>query len=604
MSPFLIRTLVLALGACLIGPITPPADAAPRRAASAPKVDKATRLNRLYAEYWEALMRLDPLQATLQGDARYNDQLPNTLSPAFRESYRTFNQQWLDKVEAVGADGLTGQDLLSYQLFVRDTRAALASQQHPSWMLPINAYYSPATLVAMLGSGASAQPFESVTDYSAWARRAAGVPALFEQAISNMRQGMAAGVTQPQALMQAVLPQLDAILATGQPEDTLFWGPIRHLPAHVSPADATRLTDEYRQLIANRLLPAYRSLRSFIANEYLPACRTTDGLGALPNGREWYAHNLYQATTLTRDPGDIHTLGVAEVERLQAEMAQTIKANKLRGKRDRVMQRLHSDSSQRFASADALLDAYRQTHQRLAPLLAPLMPDVPLAPLDIQPLPAERSATASAVSYQPPGLPNASATLWINTQDLARRTRWQVTMQYLHEGLPGHHLQLGQARSATSLPRFRQNNGDTAFVEGWGLYAESLGQELGLYQSPNETLGWLHTHLLRTARIVADTGLHAQGWNRKKAAAYLVEQADVDPDDAAREVERMMAMPGQALAARVGELRLQRLRENAQQSLGVHFDLRAFHAEVLRDGSLPLDVMEAKIQRWIDANAG
>lgn len=602
MTPNRLRALFLALGCCLLLPPAP-GQAAPRRAAAAaPAADKATRLNRIYAEYWDALMRLDPLQATLQGDPRHNDQLPNTLSEAFRQQYREFTQQWLAKVEAIGSDGLQGQDLLSYQLFVRDARAALAAQAHPSWMLPVNSYYNPATIIALLGSGAGAQPFETVKDYENWSRRSLGVPALFNQAIENMRAGMAAGVVQPRALMEKVLPQLDAVLAGGRAEDSLFWGPIRAMPADFSDADRERLTAEYRRMIDNRLLPAYRALRGFIATEYLPACRQSDGLGALPDGAAWYRHNLQQATTLTRDPAEIHAMGVAEVARLQAGIAQAMKAHKVRGKRARLVQALRHDPKQRLPGGEALVDAYRQTDRALAAALAPVLPDLPLAPLVIAAQDPARAPASGALSYQPPAAADAPGVLWVNTHDLASRPRWAITQQYLHEAIPGHHLQLGLRLPEQELPRFRRHSGDTAFVEGWGLYAETLGKELGLYDDPLEELGWLHTNLLRTARIVADTGLHALGWSRHQASQYLIHEADLSPEEAAAEVERMMAMPGQVLAASVGVLRLQRLRENAQQALGVHFDLRAFHAEVLRDGSLPLDVLEAKVQRWIDTH--
>ena len=603
MNPILTRALALALSSCLLLAIHAPADAQRRPAASAPKPDKATRLNRLYADYWDALMFLDPLQATLQGDARYNDQLPNTLSEAFRQQYREFNQTWLAKVEAVGSDGLSGQDLLSYQLFVRDARAALAAQQHPSWMLPVNSYYNPATIIALLGSGAGAQPFETVKDYENWSRRALGVPALFNQAIENMRTGMAAGVVQPRALMEKVLPQLDAVLAGGNAEASLFWGPIRTFPEDFSAADRERLTAEYRRMIDNRLLPAYRALRGFIATEYLPACRDSDGLGALPDGAAWYAHNLNQSTTLIRDPAGIHAMGQDEVTRLQAAIAEAMKRHKIRGKRSKLAQTLRSDPKQRFASAEELLEAYRQIDHQLATQLAPVLPDLPLAPLVIAAQDPARAPASSALGYQPPTSADAPGVLWVNTHDLPNRPRWAITQQYLHEGLPGHHLQLGLRTPGQPLPRFRRHTGDTAFVEGWGLYAETLGSELGLYNEPLEELGWLHTALLRAARIVADTGLHSQGWSRKRAADYLIHEADLTATEAAQEVERMMAMPGQVLAPVVGTLRLQRLRENAQQALGVHFDLRAFHAEVVRDGSLPLDVLEAKVQRWIDTHA-
>jgi len=597
----LLRPLLIALGTCFF--LLPPLPAeAQRRSASAP-ADTAARLDALYAQYWDALMKLDPLQATLQGDARYNDQLPNTLSLAFRQQYIEFNQQWLERALAIGDAGLQGQDLLSYQIFVRDTRAALAGRDHPAWMLPVNSYYNPATIIALLGSGAGAQPFNTVKDYENWSRRSLGVPALFNQVIDNMRQGIAAGVVQPRALMEKVLPQLDAVLAAGTAQDSLFWGPVRNMPADFSEADRQRLTAEYQRMIDIRLLPAYRALRGFIATEYLPATRDSDGLGALPGGAAWYSHNLLQYTTIAQQPAQLHTLASEEVTRLQEAMASTQRSHRIRGRRDKVIKALYNDREHVLPSAQALLDAYTQTQRALTPALAPVMPELELAPLQIRALEPGRALTASAASYQPPAANDQPGTLWINTHDLPQRPRWAITQQYLHEALPGHHLQLGQRSTAKPLPRFRRHTGDTAYVEGWGLYAEALGQELGLYEQPAEALGYLHTNLVRTARIVADTGLHAQGWSRRQAAQYLQKEAGMSPADAALEVERSMAMPGQALSARAGQWQLETLRGHARQALGERFSLPQFHAEVLRDGSLPMDILQAKIQRWIDSQA-
>jgi uncharacterized protein (DUF885 family) len=291
------------------------------------------------------------------------------------------------------------------------------------------------------------------------------------------------------------------------------------------------------------------------------------------------------------------------VVRLQGEIETVMKQNRIRGKRAKMLQGLQQDRAHRFGSAEELLAAYRDTAATLAIPLAQVLPQITLAPLQIQAVDPGRALTASALSYQPPLAGDQPGLLLVNTHDLRSRPRWAVTQQYLHEGVPGHHLQLGLRQDASQLPRFRRHTGDTAFVEGWGLYAEALGNELGLYDSPAEKLGYLHTSLVRTARIVADTGLHAQGWSRQQAALYLTEQADLSPAEAALEVERSMAMPGQALANRVGELRLIQLREQARQALGERFDLRTFHAQVLADGSLPLEILTDKIQRWINTQA-
>ncbi len=562
--------------------------------------DNASRLNRIYDEYWDASMRLNPLQATFQGDPRFNDQLPNFLSPASRQQAHDFMVEWLGKAEAVGKDGLQGQDLLSYEIFVRDAHISLAAEQQPSWMLPINPYNNLASIIAVLGSGAGAQPFRTVKDYENWSRRSLAVPALFDQAIANMREGMAAGVVQPRALMEKVLPQLDAVIKPSA-EESIFWAPVRNMPEDFSAEDRERLTAEYKRMIEYRLLPAYRALRGFIATQYLPAARVTDGLGALPNGQAWYAHTIANLTSSSRTPAEIHELGEQEVKDLQERIATVMKEAKIRGSAQKTFAAMRNDRQFTFRDEAVLLARYREVGQQVDAALPALFDTRPKAALDIRPVPAEHALTASAASYQPPSPADGSqpGVLQVNTRDLPSRKRWAVPLQYLHEGIPGHHLQLGLQQELSTLPRFRRLGGDVAFVEGWGLYAESLGDEMGIYRDPYDRLGYLQTTLLRTVRLVADTGLHAAGWSRQQAIDYMVKNADLSAADAAAEVERFMALPGQTLAYRVGEIKIRRLREKAQAALGDRFDPREFHNEVLKDGSMPLDILEAKIDRWI-----
>ncbi|WP_312371547.1 DUF885 family protein, partial [Stenotrophomonas sp.] len=563
------------------------------------KQDNPAKLNRIYDEYWDASMRLNPLQATFQGDARYNDQLPNFLSAASRQQSHDFMVEWLGKVEAVGPTGLQGQDLLSYEIFVRDARVSLAGEQYPTWMLPINQYYNLSSIIAVLGSGAGAQPFRTVKDYENWSRRSLGIPTLFDQAIANMRQGMAAGVVQPRALMEKVLPQLDAVIKPSA-EETLFWGPIRNLPADFSEEDKARLTAEYKRMIEYRIIPAYRSLRGFIATEYMAAARTTDGMGALPNGQAWYAHNVATSTTPDRTPAEIHALGEQEVKDLQARITALMKQARIRGSMQKAFTTMRSDRQFTFRDPDALLAQYTSVGQRVQAVVPTLFNEQPKAKLEIKAVEPERAATTSAASYQPGSADGQQpGVLYINTGDLPSRKRWSVTMQYLHEAIPGHHYQLGAQQELTALPRFRRLGGDVAFVEGWGLYAESLGQELGLYSDPYDQLGYLQTTLLRTVRLVADTGLNAAGWSRQQAIDYMVANADIPAADAAAEVERFMALPGQTLAYRVGEIKIRLLRDKVKAELGERFDPREFHHEILKDGSMPLDILEAKVDRWI-----
>lgn len=575
------------------------------RAVVAPVVQsKAQQLTLLYDQYWDASLKLNPLQATFQGESRYNDQLPNFLSPAFRQQSHDFTALWLAKVEAIGPDGLSGQDLLSYQIFVRDARSALAAEQFPSWMLPINQFYNIASIAVVMGSGTGAQPFNTVKDYDNWSRRALGIPDLFDQAITNMRAGMQAGVVQPKALMEKVLPQLDAIIARSA-EESLFWGPIRNLPADMPEADKQRITAEYKRMIEFRIMPAYRALRGFIATEYLPACRDTAGLAALPNGAAWYAYDVRQSTTSDLTPAQIHQTGLDEVARLQGEIQNVAKQVKFRGNLPKFYKFMQTDKRFVFRSESELLDAYRGLQSRVQAAVPRLFATQGIPALDVRPVEPQRAQAAASGSYMRPNPhDNTPGIFYANTSNLPARPRWEGESLFLHEGVPGHHYQLGLQQQLTELPKFRRFGGETAFIEGWGLYAESLGRELGLYQDPYNYYGYLQNALLRSIRLVVDTGLHSQGWTRAQAIDYMLQNSAVTREDAEAEVDRYLAIPGQALAYKVGEMKISQLREQAQRELGPRFDVRAFHTEVLKDGSVPLEILQDKVQRWIATQKG
>ncbi|MCS3845317.1 uncharacterized protein (DUF885 family) [Xanthomonas campestris] len=575
------------------------------RAVVAPVVQsKAQQLTLLYDQYWDASLKLNPLQATFQGESRYNDQLPNFLSPAFRQQSHDFTTLWLAKVEAIGPDGLSGQDLLSYQIFVRDARSALAAEQFPSWMLPINQFYNIASIAVVMGSGTGAQPFNTVKDYDNWSRRALGIPDLFDQAITNMRAGMQAGVVQPKALMEKVLPQLDAIIARSA-EESLFWGPIRNLPADMPEADKQRITAEYKRMIEFRIMPAYRALRGFIATEYLPACRDTAGLAALPNGAAWYAYDVRQSTTSDLTPAQIHQTGLDEVARLQGEIQNVAKQVKFRGNLPKFYKFMQTDKRFVFRSESELLDAYRGLQSRVQAAVPRLFATQGIPALDVRPVEPQRAQAAASGSYMRPNPhDNTPGIFYVNTSNLPARPRWEGESLFLHEGVPGHHYQLGLQQQLTDLPKFRRFGGETAFIEGWGLYAESLGRELGLYQDPYNYYGYLQNALLRSIRLVVDTGLHSQGWTRAQAIDYMLQNSAVTREDAEAEVDRYLAIPGQALAYKVGEMKISQLREQAQRELGPRFDVRAFHTEVLKDGSVPLEILQDKVQRWIATQKG
>ena len=599
--------IVLALGATLAGCATGPATApaAGTSAAADIATDKARRLEALYAEYWEELLELNPLQATFQGDPRYNDRLPNFLSEDYRDRSDAFTREWLEKIEAVGPEGLQGQALLSYEIFVRDARNSLEGTQFPGWMQPLNQFYNFASTAVQLGSGTSAQPFKTADDYDDWRKRASQLPVVFDQAIANMRIGMREGVVQPTALMEKVLPQLDAIIKESA-EDTLFWMPVKNMPDDIPAAERERITAEYRAMIEGELMPAYRELRAFVADEYMPATRDSSGMAALPNGEAWYAYNARSSTTTDLTPAQIHQIGLDEVERIHG-LIQTEVMDKVgfEGSLQEFFEFMKTDPRFQFESEAALLEHYRGLEAKVNAGVPALFSLTPKADFEIRPVEPFRAQSAAGGSYMRPSEDGTRpGVFYVNTYDLPTRQTWDAEDLFLHEAIPGHHFQIALQQELTGLPMFRRFGGETAFTEGWGLYAESLGKELGVYTDPYSYFGYLQNELWRAIRLVVDTGLHSRGWTREQVIAYMLENSATAETPAISETERYMAIPGQALAYKIGELKIQALRDRAEAELGDDFDIRAFHAEVLKDGSVPLEILERTLARWIAAPQG
>jgi uncharacterized protein (DUF885 family) len=573
-------------------------------AASTTQDAKATRLNAMYEQYWEELLKLNPLQATFQGDNRYNDQLPNTLSAQYRQQMHEFNTRWLDAVKGVGTDGLSGQDLLSYEIFVRDREDSLEAEKFPTWQQPVNQFYNFAATFVQLGTGTGAQPFKTVKDYDNWLKRAAQAPVVFDQAIANSREGMKSGVVQPRALMVKVIPQLDALIKD-KAEDTLFWGPIKNFPADFSDADKQRLTAQYKQLIEKQLMPAYRELRDFIANDYLPRTRTTAGLDALPNGAAWYAFNARNSTTTDLTPAQIHQIGLDEVKRIHGQIEGVMKQVGFKGSMHDFFKFMQNDPRFSFADEPSLLAYYRGLEDKINQKIPEQFSLIPKAAFEIRPVEPFRAQSAAGGSYMRPSQDGSRPGIfYVNTYDLPTRKTWDAEDLYLHEAIPGHHFQLALQQELTGLPKFRRFGSEIAFSEGWGLYAESLGKDLGVYTDPYNYFGYLQNELWRAIRLVVDTGLHSKGWTREQVIKYMLDNSAESETQSTAEAERYMAIPGQALAYKMGELKIKQVRAKAEKALGAKFDVREFHAEVLKDGSVPLEILEGKIDRWIAQKQG
>ena len=572
---------------------------------AAQAADHAADLRQLYDQFWEESLKLNPLTATFAGDPRYNAELPNFLSPEYEDQARAFQQKYLDRAHAIGPEGLTGQDRLSYEVFTLNRESELEDLRFPQRLLPINQFRNMANLFAQLGSGEGAQPFATVKDYDDWLERAARLPVLFEQAMVNMREGMSKGLVEPRVLMEKVLPQLDANI-TDEVEKSIFWGPVTNMPKDFPAAERERLTVAFRNLVGTQLTPAYRKLRTFIADEYLPKTRDTFGRGALPDGAAWYEHNVHDNTTRSLTPAQAHQIGLDEVARIQDGMRQVAKELGYK-KPTRSLPELKAffewmkaRDDMYFKSREELLAAYQAFGANVAPLLPKYFNLRPKTGYEVRLVEPFREVSASSGQYQGPSLDGQRPGIfYVNAYDLKSRPRWALSSLSLHEAAPGHHFQISLQRELTDLPMFRRFSRDTAYIEGWGLYAEYLGYEMGIYKDPVARFGALDAELWRAIRLVTDTGIHFKGWTRRQTLDYMMANSPSGETRAVSEAERFAAIPGQALAYKIGQLKIVELRKRAEKALGPKFKVTEFHDEVLKDGAIPLEVLEAKIDRWI-----
>jgi uncharacterized protein (DUF885 family) len=604
---FLMLAGALALAGCDFAPEPPtraeeqPSElAAPLRASNAETI----KLYRIVETYFDQYLALNPIFATGLGDHRFDDRFGDYASVSWVADSLGVEQESLEKLQAVDPRQLSGEDLVTYEAFKRQRELNIGGYRYPSELLAINHFDSWPNTFAQLGSGKGAHPFRTTRDYDNFLARMDGFVAWVDQAINNLRAGVGKGVVLPQVVVERTLPQLEAFGRLEDPQQSVFWQPLLNFPAGPTVADRNRLLRAYDEKLRTKVLPAYRRLHDYLAQEYLPKARTTAGWSDLPSGDLWYAYLVRYHTTTEHTPDEVHELGLREVARLRANLAGLQGALGVGGEPRAVFDAMRADPRFQFREPRALLAGYESLRARVDAGLPALFLRRPRAAFEIRPVEDFRAASASAASYQPPSADGARPGIfYVNTYDLGSRPSYAMEALYLHEAVPGHHYQIALAQETPNLPRFRRFGWDTAYGEGWALYAESLGGELGLYADPYSQFGALTMELWRAARLVVDTGLHAKGWERQRAIEYLRANTALGEADIAAEVDRYIAWPGQALAYKVGQLRILALRREAQAKLGERFDLREFHEQVVGSGSLPLPVLEAKVRRWIRAVA-
>ena len=560
------------------------------------------RLDALFEEYFEESLRMNPLLATFIGDDRYDDRLPNSIGPEHLAASRALNERYLAAIRAFDPSGLAPADRISYDIFLNEREREARAGRFPFELLPLNQAGGLLNVMPALGSGTNAQPFRSAQDYEEWLARLDGLVTWMDQAIVNMRAGLERGVVQPRAVMEKVLPQLDAMLVP-RAQDSQYYAPVRNFPEAVDPADRARLAAAYAQMLDTKLLPAYRRLRDFVRDEYLPRARASVAWTALPDGQAWYGYYVQEHTTTTLTPEEIHAIGLAEVARIRGEMDAVRRQVGFAGDLEAFFDFLESDPRFYFTQGGDLLDGYRALKTRIDAELPRLFSVFPKAGYEVREVEAFRAASAAGAYYQQPSADGSRPGIfYVNTYNLKAQPKFGMETLSLHEAAPGHHFQVAIQQELEGVPRFRRFGGDyTAFVEGWALYAESLGKELGLFTDPYQWFGRLNDEMLRAMRLVVDTGLHAKGWSREQAIRFMLDNSTMAESDVVSEVERYIAWPGQALGYKIGDLALQDLRRRAEAALGERFDVRDFHREVLGDGAVPLDVLEAKVDRWIAA---
>jgi uncharacterized protein (DUF885 family) len=593
----LFAALLLSAAAGAIGQTTP-APAAPAAART-----PAERLHQLFRDGDEANLRRNPINALFRGDYRYADQLGDFGSDAYFDAERRAAEEELATLRTIDRAQLNATDRIAYDVFEYQRRDDLRDLQPDLLALtrvrPLNHFTGIHNFYPVLASGRGAAPFRNVQDYENNLSRHRQYVRIIDRMIPRFREGLASGVVETQLTIRNVIGQLDTQLAAA-PEQSPFAGPLQNFPDAVPDAERARLRAAHLAIIRDGIYPAYRRLREFLQTEYLPSAREGVGLVHMQGGAALYRRLVEQNTTLPLTPDEVHETGLREVARNRAEMEAIQRRVGFQGTLREFLEHLRTDPRFAAASRDEMREGYYAIGRRVDRRIGEIFSTIPRGRLEIREVESFRERNASTGQYQP-GNPDGSrpGIFYYNAYDLPSRRVHGMEALYLHEGAPGHHFQIALANENEALPNFMRFGGNTAYVEGWGLYAETLWDELGMETDPYQRFGGINADQYRAIRLVVDTGIHARGWTREQAIRYMLDNSGVSETQATTEVERYIANPGQALAYKIGQLKILELRARAERELGSRFDLREFHAQVLMTGSLPMVVLERKIDDWI-----
>jgi uncharacterized protein (DUF885 family) len=560
---------------------------------------ESRRLAEIFENYFEAYLELFPLFATRIGDHRYDDRLDISIGAEHRGRQQTLYQETLNQLSIIDIPQLSVRERLYHDILMRALRQRLEAAKFRGYLLPVRQLASLPIEFPLLGSGSGSHPFKTVRDYENFLKRIGDFEAWVETAIANMREGIREGVVQPAVVVERTLPQLEAMLVNN-PTESLFYQPIKRLPVHFNVAERDRLARAYKDAIEKKILPTYGKLVAFMRDEYSDRSRATIAWSDLPDGRAWYDFQVRSQTTTNLTPEEIFQIGLDEIARIQKEMEQVKDRSGFHGTAEEFSRYLSKSAPRPFKSRDGLVKGYQAISKTVAPHVSKLFGRIPNAPFEIRTIEEfrERSAPSQYWSASPDG--SRPGIFYVNASGIEKASRRASEALFLHEAIPGHHFQISLQQERKALPRFQRFGGYTAFIEGWALYAESLGAVLGLYLEPDQEFSRLNSELFRAVRLVVDVGLHRKGWSREQAMKFMMETTSVGESGAALEIDRYIANPAQALAYKIGQLKISAIRAKAEKVLGSRFDLRAFHDELLQDGSLPFDILEAKMDRWIE----
>ena len=584
---------------------TPPQSAAPAPQAAPPTVAPSadTQLSQLFRDSDEAALRRNPINALYRGDLRFADRLGDYVSDAWYDGERAAAEADLAALARIDRSALSPTNQLAYDVFRWQTELTRKSLSPALTALvavrPLDHFGSFQVYYPDTASGQGAAPFNTLADYENNLKRNQEFVTFLDGAIAQFRKGIASGVVQPKLIVRNLIEQLDGQIAQGI-EGSTFYGPVQKFPDAIAPAEQTRLKAAYGAQIRDALLPAYTRLRDFLKTEYLPVAREGVGLSWMKGGDQLYALLIEQNTTLPLSADEVHQLGLSEVARIKGEMEAIKAATGFKGDLPAFFDHLRTAQQFKYTNRDAMRDDFIAIGKRIDARIGEQFSVIPKSPLEIRAVPAYREKTDAAGSYMQGSADGTRpGVFYYNAYDLPSRSRVGSETLYLHEAVPGHHFQISLAQENTALPSFMRFGGNTAYVEGWALYAESLWKDLGVETDPYQRFGGLDDEMLRAMRLVVDTGIHAKGWSREEAIRFMLANSGMSATDARAEVERYIAIPGQALAYKIGQLTMLRLKAKAKAELGDRFDVRAFHDQLLNSGALPMSVLEAKIDAWI-----